>query len=105
VHWWRSDGRGGFYVDAARSLEMGANTVSFVDLYLDLAYEGRDWLLLDEEELSAASEEDAAQARAAIEQVRQQIAAASPLFDEGSAMWRVPPEALELEPRAVERLE
>jgi len=105
VHWWRSDTRGGFYVDAARSLEVRATTVSFVDLYLDLAYEGRDWMLLDEVELSAASEEDAVQARVAIEQVRQQIAAASPLFDKGSAMWRVPPEAMDLEPRAVERLE
>jgi hypothetical protein len=105
LHWWRSETRGGFYVDAARSVDVRSDTVSYVDLYLDLAYEGQDWLLLDEDELAAASEKDARQARDAIEQVRQLIAAGSSLFDEGDGMWRVPPDAMELGPRAVERLD
>lgn len=105
VHWWRSEKRGGFYVDAARSVQVRMDTVSYVDLYLDLAYEGQDWLLLDEDELAAASEEDARHARDAIEQVRQLIAAGSSLFDEGGDMWRVPPDAMELEPHVVERLD
>jgi Protein of unknown function (DUF402) len=105
VHWWRSETRGGFYVDAARSVDVRADTVSYVDLYLDLAYEGQDWLLLDEDELAAASEEDARHARDAIEQVRNLIASGSSLFDEGGDMWRVPPDAMKLEPRAVERLD
>ena len=105
VHWWRSQKRAGFYVDAARSVQVRRGTVSYVDLYLDLAYEGQDWLLLDEDELAAASEEDARHARDAIEQVRQLIAAGSSLFDDDGMMWRVPPDALDLDPRVVDRLD
>jgi hypothetical protein len=105
VHWWRSEARGGFYVDAARSVQLRADTVSYVDLYLDLAYEGRDWILLDEDELTAASEDDARRAREAIEEVRRLIAAGSSVFDEGGDMWRLPPDAMELKPRVVERLD
>jgi hypothetical protein len=105
VHWWRSDTRGGFHVDAARSVELRADTASYVDLYLDLAYEGQDWLLLDEDELAAASEADAQLAREAIEQVRRLIAAGSPLFDPTSKMWRIPEDVTNLEPRPVLRLD
>lgn len=105
VHWWRSATRAGSYVDAARSVDIRSDSVSYVDLYLDLAYEGVDWKLLDEDELVAASEEDARQARDAIEQVRRQIAAGSSLFDERGAMWHVPADAMDLEPRLVEQLD
>jgi len=73
----------------ASGAELRADTASYVDLYLDLAYERQDWLLLDDDELVAASAADAEQAREAIEQVRRLIAAGSPLFDPTSKMWRV----------------
>jgi len=108
VHWWRNESRGdgGFYVDAARSVDIRSDTVSYVDLYLDLSNDrGGDWKLLDDEELTAASEHDARLARDAIAEVRQLIGAGNSLFDETSEMWSVPDDAMSLRPLAVERLD
>ncbi len=105
VHWWRSEERAGYYVDAVRSIEVGSSVVSYVDLYLDLAYEGREWMLLDEEELRAASEDDAHLARDAISEARALIEAGASLFDASSDIWTVPADAMSLTPRAVERLD
>jgi len=104
VHWWQAEPRAGFYVDAARSIEIRSGLVSYVDLYLDLAYEGDDWRLLDEEELSVLSEEDARLARSAIGDVRQLIASGSPVFDANDDMWAIPDDAWSLEPRRVRRV-
>ncbi|MBA3431760.1 MAG: DUF402 domain-containing protein [Actinobacteria bacterium] len=105
VHWWRGDGRSGYYVDAVRSIEISSSLVSYVDLYLDLAFEGREWLLLDEEELHAASPDDARLAREAIAEARAQIEAGGSLFDPHDDIWAVPTDAMGLMPRPVERLD
>ena len=104
VHWWRDGKRAGFYVDAARSVDIRSRVVSYVDLYLDLASDGGEWRLLDEDELSAASEDDARLARSAIEEVRRLVDTGSPLFDPAGEMWTVPADALTLQPRHVRRL-
>lgn len=38
VHWWRGDRGAGLYVDTARSIDVRLGIVSYVDLYLDLAW-------------------------------------------------------------------
>ncbi len=107
VHWWRSqtEPRAGFYVDAARSVQVRADAVSYVDLYLDLSNLRGEWKLLDDDELTAASEHDARLARHAIAEVRQLIDAGNSLFDETGDMWSVPVDAMGLRPIAVERLD
>lgn len=102
VRWWRGEGRSGFYVDAARSIAVRPSVVSYVDLNLDLTYDRGSWCLLDEDELSQASEEDTRLARRAIAEVRRLIAAGDPLFDASGDLWTIPADALRLKPAAGE---
>lgn len=92
MHWWRGEDRQGFYVDTARSIDVRRDTVSYVDLYLDLSYDKGAWSLLDEEELSLASPADAELARRAIDEVRTLVARGDPLFDPDGDPWALPAE-------------
>jgi len=105
VHWWEGEGQTGFYVDTVRSVEIGAETVSYVDLFLDLTFRDGAWQVLDEDELVAASAEDARAARASRAEVERLIARGDPLFDLRAALWEVPPDALSLVPRDPPALE
>jgi predicted RNA-binding protein associated with RNAse of E/G family len=86
-------------VDTARSIHVADHTVSYVDLFLDLSFHGGAWEVLDEEELALASLRDARAARAARAEVEALISRGDPLFDMRSEIWRVPPEALSLQPQ------
>lgn len=104
VHWWRGEDRQGFYVDTARSIDVQRDTVSYVDLYLDLSFDKGAWSVLDEEELSLASREDAKLARRASDEVRTLVARGDPLFDPDGDPWALPAEVGALRPRHVRKL-
>lgn len=99
VHWWQREDQAGFYVDTVRSVEIGEDTVSYVDLFLDLSFHDGAWEVLDEDELVAASSHDALAARASRSEVERLIARKDPLFDMRAALWEVPPDAMTLTPR------
>jgi hypothetical protein len=99
VHRWERDGQTGFYVDTARSIEIGADVVTYVDLFLDLSFHDGAWRILDEDELTLASEDDVLAARASRAAIEQLIALRDPLFDPDADLWRVPPDVAELQPQ------
>lgn len=105
VHWWSGIHEGeGFYVDAARTIEIGSDTISYVDLFVDMSFHDGSWHTLDEDELVLASADDALAATGALGEARRLIAATDPLFDLRSELWTYPPEARALPPRVVEAL-
>jgi hypothetical protein len=98
VHWWNQDRASGFYVDAARSIDITDREVTYVDLFLDLSFRDGQWELLDEDELPLASVTDAAAATAAIAEVRKLIETQDRIFDVHDALWEIPADAIRLAP-------
>lgn len=105
VHWWRTDGRTGFYVDTARSIDIAVDAITYVDLFLDLRLQDGVWQVLDEDELVMASAADAARARRSHAEVERLIASGDPLFDLAADIWRIPVDAETLPPRDAPPLE
>lgn len=105
VHWWRGPAASGFYVDIARSIEIRADVVDYVDLLLDLSSVDGHWKTLDEDELPQLTADDRALALRAAAEVRGLIARGDPLFDPDGTVWALPAGALELPPRQAAALE
>ena len=98
VHRWEREGLKGFYVDTARSIEVGDDVVTYVDLFLDLSYTDGAWHVLDEAELAMASPDDALAARASRAEVEQLIADRDPRVELDAEIWRLPSEVASLRP-------
>ena len=92
-----------FYIDMARDVTVTDETVSFVDLYVDIGISKIHGVTdKDDELLSRLSEGEAAQVRERRAELLAQIEVGDPLFDRASPLWEVPEEARALPPLAAE---
>lgn len=104
IHWWRGPEGSGFYVDAARSIALENDGVSYVDLFIDLTNHGGTWRTLDEEELGLLSPADAVIARRATDEILAMAQHRHPILDPGGDLWQVPDDALTLPALPIPRL-
>lgn len=101
VHCYGPAGAKRFYIDIVRSSDVGSDTITYLDLYLDVMIDpDRAVTEKDEHQLGALSPVERAAVRAARDEVRAGIAAGAALFDPASRFFAVPTDAEALPPLA-----
>ncbi len=93
------DGESQLYVDVIRSVHIGRDTITFVDLYLDIMVAPDGVREKDEELLAQLAGDEAARTRLARDEIRRLIDTGFPALQRDGAFWEVPADVLALPPK------
>lgn len=99
VHRYEKDGASHLYIDIVRSVDIRRDSITYVDLYLDLMVEPDGVREKDEELLVRLAADEAAGARRTRDEIRRLIAGGFPALQCDGPFWSVPADAMALPPK------